>query len=354
MTSNLPTVGNALIEQQGVAIVKEIVMAQPPTGLGFLFRDLPALDYGIDAQIEVVSESDGQSQATGKIISVQIKSGSSYFQHYSNDRWAIYIPKRTVNYWRSHSVPVILLLVDVSNREVYWTHADSTEHKETNGAFKIEVSRFQRLNSAAIDELRDLAEHTSVEGRRLARLEADAPLIAAATRGLPVVVDIAHWHNKSSGRMDYWIGVAGMSSTNTDDPNDMLAFSSGSVYGTRGDPISAAGVVAPWADAGPDDDFEEENRDSLYDEYLSECGTYDSEDKVYVDSVGRFDSWLDKRRTGDSQELLCYENNGEVSRYRLSLTPNELCRSYLSVRSFLKGPESESIPQWPPSPTTDA
>ena len=49
---------------------------------GWLFREQPVHDYGIDAQIEIV---DG-SGATGNLIAIQVKSGSSYFSESNHFR----------------------------------------------------------------------------------------------------------------------------------------------------------------------------------------------------------------------------------------------------------------------------
>jgi len=43
--------------------------------LGWLFRDQPTEDYGIDAHVEVV---DGDA-VTGRLLGFQIKSGESFF-----------------------------------------------------------------------------------------------------------------------------------------------------------------------------------------------------------------------------------------------------------------------------------
>jgi hypothetical protein len=348
MQPRLPRVGNARTEHHGLAILKGLVTASPPDGLGFLFRELPDLDYGIDGQIEIVETSGESAFVTGKLVSVQVKSGSSYFEHFDNGAWLNYISKTTVNYWRSHSIPVLFVLVDVDKGEAYWARGDSEDHTETEAAYRIRVSKHQRVDGRACDAIRELAEHTTEEGRRLARLEADLPLIAATERGKPVFVDLAQWQNKSSGRVDYWIGVSGSRQADADGPRDLISFSSGSAYGFGGDPLSAAQFITPWASPKVDDDHEETSRERLYDEYLIECGTYDNEDGAYVDSTGTFDSWIEKRRSPGADGVIAYYEDGEVSRYRLLLELNDLGEAYLRLRAFLKGTQSSSSPKWPP------
>ena len=45
------------------------------TEMGFIFREQPIRDYGIDAQIEIYDND----YATGNLIAAQIKTGLSYF-----------------------------------------------------------------------------------------------------------------------------------------------------------------------------------------------------------------------------------------------------------------------------------
>ena len=336
MNPKLPSVGHSQIEHEGLALLKQRVVA--PTsdgGLDFIFRELPAMDFGIDAQIEVVAGTMSNKVATGKFLSVQVKTGKSYFENDDGITWSVYIAKSTVNYWRAHSVPVILALVDLETKNIYWTRGDSVSHEETQNNYRIRVSKLSRLDSSARNELAELAEHTTEEGRRLARLESELPIIADLVKGNPVMMDIMHWHNKSSGRIDYWIGPPGDNPTR-DGPRDLVPVLSGTVIGTGGDVLAATRFVAPWADASRDEDFEEEAEQTLYDEYLAEHGTWDSEDHVYVDSTGTFETWMERRRQMQEENFpLAYEIDGEVTQYRVKLLPNDLARSYVTLREYL-------------------
>jgi hypothetical protein len=342
----LPSVGETPLEHRGLALVKElIVRPSPEGGLGWLFRDLPAIDFGIDAQIEMTElQVDQRLVATGRILSVQVKTGPSYFQNDDGDSWSVYIRKATVNYWRNHSVPVLLVLVDVEKECAFWVRGDAADHQETEKSFRIRVPKEQRLDSSAIEELARLAQHSTEEGRYLARLQADLPLMAAAVEGTSVVLDVMHWHNKSSGRMDFWLGVRS-DEVSLSPQAGLIPFSSGTLIGTSADPLDAASMVAPWADAGVDAEFEDAVAEDLYQEYLAECGTWDSEDQVYVDSRGDFDGWRARRREVGSG-LSPYYQDGEVSCYRLLLSPNGLATGYVTVQRFVSESTGTSLPKW--------
>jgi hypothetical protein len=62
----------ALTDREGVAIFQRIVSRD----LGWIFREQTVVDQGVDGQVEVAIEGHG----TGRLIAVQIKSGSSYFK----------------------------------------------------------------------------------------------------------------------------------------------------------------------------------------------------------------------------------------------------------------------------------
>lgn len=131
-----PQVGNSLTEKVGLSVVSEIVHKPAAEGgMGFLFRDLPTHDFGIDGQIEVVDEVNGRNEPTGRFVSVQVKSGPSFFRTSKNNGWIVPIRKSTVHYWRSHSVPVLLIIVDTENRKCFWTRADVDDYPETAASY---------------------------------------------------------------------------------------------------------------------------------------------------------------------------------------------------------------------------
>ncbi len=208
-TERLPRIGAGLTGDRGVAIVGEIVN-KPRTqgGLGCLFRPLPIADYGIDGQIEIVDLDDcGQEVASGKILSIQIKTGPSYFSNASDDAWSVYIPKSTFEYWLSHSVPVLLVLVDPSTSVCYWVRADDDEHEETKENYKVSIPKANILNADSFEDIQQIALYATETDRRLAILDAGLPLMKLINEGADVRAEVTVWVNKSSGRKDVTIGT---------------------------------------------------------------------------------------------------------------------------------------------------
>ncbi|MFD9587603.1 DUF4365 domain-containing protein [Streptomyces sp. NPDC059980] len=142
-----------LTDRFGVSLVSLQVVSE----LGWLFREQETSDVGIDAQLEVVrgaSMSPGTSgKSTGRLLAVQIKSGPSQFAGATDGGWWYPCDAAHVEYWTSHSLPVVVLLVDTGTHSVYWQHVNPTTLRSTGKHFKIFVPAEQRLDAANADAL---------------------------------------------------------------------------------------------------------------------------------------------------------------------------------------------------------
>ena len=87
--------------------------------MGLIFREISNSDTGVDGQVEVVDEN---SNATGRLMAVQIKSGSSYL-HDNGDNWKFCIDEAHKNYWRLFPIPVMLLVYNPTDENVYFVDA---------------------------------------------------------------------------------------------------------------------------------------------------------------------------------------------------------------------------------------
>lgn len=87
--------------------------------MGFIFRETSNSDTGVDGQIEEVDENNN---ATGRIMAVQIKSGSSYLNE-NGTNWTFYVDEAHKNYWRLFPIPVMLLVYNPNDKNVYFVDA---------------------------------------------------------------------------------------------------------------------------------------------------------------------------------------------------------------------------------------
>jgi hypothetical protein len=139
------------IGDAGVHIVGTIVNRD----LGWIFRDQPVADYGIDAHIEVV---DDRGQPTGRLLALQIKTGSSYARHkFSSENL------RHLSYWLEHSLPVLVVMVDEETENAYW-RVVSEPIERTESGWSIEVSQENVLSASAKQPLAALASERLREG----------------------------------------------------------------------------------------------------------------------------------------------------------------------------------------------
>ena len=100
-----------LIDEKGVLLLKTILPIER-----YIYREIGARDYGIDAILEVVE----QGNVTAKMISLQLKSSTNFS---AKDYIKVGIKRETCNYWFQHNLPVLLVLADVTSSCLYYTDA---------------------------------------------------------------------------------------------------------------------------------------------------------------------------------------------------------------------------------------
>lgn len=157
---------------------------------GWLFREQPISDQGIDAHIESVVRVPGKrgddELGTGRLVALQIKGGPSQFRRPSPNGWWFAFDERKASLWLGHALPVVVVLVDEESREIYWQRVSPSTVVSTGKRFKMEVPRDQTLKTAG-PALANLA--SGLEQLALARYEYSLlgvpPVVRAALRDRP-------------------------------------------------------------------------------------------------------------------------------------------------------------------------
>ncbi|MFI5527115.1 DUF4365 domain-containing protein [Kitasatospora sp. NPDC051853] len=126
--------------------------------LNWLCREQPISDIGVDAHLEVVTE-DGY--ATGRLLAVQIKSGSSFFSRPADGGWWFACDDEHVTYWLNHSLPVVVMLYEPASQTAYWQHVAEDHLVRTGKNFKMLIPATQVLNADARDALSSPARQDS-------------------------------------------------------------------------------------------------------------------------------------------------------------------------------------------------
>lgn len=190
---------SAQVGTLGVTYIKLAVEEE----LGWLFREQPTEDYGIDAHTEVVDGTD----VRGKLLALQIKSGVRHFREATPDGWWFRPRENHVAYWLGHSLPVEIILFHPSTKRCYWQLANrQTLEKASTGGWKVLVPKHQILDSTAANVLREAAQGDPYM-LRIRELRLAKPWMEMLLRGLRLVVEIEEWINKTDGRGLISLGI---------------------------------------------------------------------------------------------------------------------------------------------------
>jgi hypothetical protein len=121
-------------------------------GLGWVVRDQPTSDFGIDAHVEVIKDG----LATGKLIAVQVKCGSSWFRSPVAGGWRFNADAKHLNYWREHSLPVLVVLCRPDDNACFWASVSPSSTSRLPPGPTIIVpsgNRFDEASRTALTEL---------------------------------------------------------------------------------------------------------------------------------------------------------------------------------------------------------
>ena len=121
--------------------------------LGWIFREQPIEDYGIDAHVEVVESNT----ATGKLIALQIKSGKSWFKQKTPDGFVFYVNTEHLEYWQEHSLPVMVVLYDNEEEIAYWQAVNSSNVQKTNKGWKLIIPFEQQINIQSLKKIQEFS-----------------------------------------------------------------------------------------------------------------------------------------------------------------------------------------------------
>lgn len=301
-----------LIDRQGVYIVAEKIEGD----LGWIFREQPVEDYGVDAHTEV-REGDAP---TGKLMGIQIKTGPSYFGEPTEGGFVLRPEARHVSYWTRHALPMILVLVDPSTKNCYWQRLDQETLVSTGKGWKVTVPKENLLDKGAKDKL--LAVLAPNYPAALSQLQLAYPLMKLAEQKESFLLEAERWVNKSSGKTSarFLAGEYGKETVVQDWPFLILPGI---------DVIDFLQEAFPWASFELDDDFYDSQEEAQWE---SETGLWDYETDSYLLYSEDFQEWKEARGlTG----LRPYETT-EVAAFRFRVTLNELGKSYTVVENHLR------------------
>ncbi|MBN3898913.1 MAG: DUF4365 domain-containing protein [Nostoc sp. NOS(2021)] len=117
--------------------------------LGWIFREQPIEDYGIDAHVEIV-END---KATGKLIALQIKCGDSWFKETTENEIVFRGKAKHLEYWQQHSLPVLVILYNDQEGYAYWQVVNKNTVQKTVKDWKLLIPLEQKVDESSKTEI---------------------------------------------------------------------------------------------------------------------------------------------------------------------------------------------------------
>lgn len=141
-------------ERIGVNETERIVIKS----LGWVFREQLLVDVGIDAIIEIVKNGE----PTGKLIAVQIKSGSGNFYR-TEKNLSYYVSNIHYNYWLNLCIPIILVAHIPEDEKTYWQEITKNNLKKNKKKWKIEIPFKQEFNEKSENRLLRIASDKNDE-----------------------------------------------------------------------------------------------------------------------------------------------------------------------------------------------
>jgi hypothetical protein len=287
--------------------------------LGWIFREQPVADMGIDAHVELV---DGEP--SGRLLGLQIKSGGGNFAATADG--LIYRGSLThLDYWLGHALPVVLVAHLPETGETFWVHVTEAAVTRTPKAWKILIPTANRLDIHAREPLKTLFEG-SLQQQRWRRLALDAGLMRHIAAGGKVSVELEDWYNKSLNRSPITVFVE-------DAHGDVTVALEWFSMFTSHDMKWVAEAAFPWATARVDMEFYEENSD------------FDETEEDLLGRANDLDNDIPPYEPDPDVVYPYSDSAGEVAGYRLQLRLNDLGRAYLRVSDFLDAPAPDTLPR---------
>lgn len=301
--------------------------------LEWVFREQPTDDFGIDAQVEIVRDN----VATGRLLAFQIKGGDSFFKNDSGDGWWFRLKPAHYEYWKRHSLPVVVVLYNLRTQKCHWqlVTEDNVE-RGPQGGLKLLVPKANVLDESAIETLRN-ASDGSPYALRLRQLGLAKPWMELLGRGKRLIMDVEEWINKSSGRGTIALSIEGNDAA-WDKLSEWVV-----CLGLR--PYEEVlPTLFPWANLR----VHEETYDAVneYEQYQIDQSTWvpaDGATERFPWNRIPFDEWRSVLRPDHIRPFA--DGAGEVHFYCLELTLNELGRSFLVVDSFAESDSNFLTPR---------
>jgi hypothetical protein len=274
------------------------------------FRELPRPDRGVDAHIEACL--DGRPD--GRLLALQIKSGESRFRQPIPGGWRFYIDSAHIAYWRSYSMPVLLVLYNPRTDVAFWQVVNPDTTQSTGDGFAIDVPEsnvFDARCSRDLDAVAAAANETA-DGLRDRRIDADLSWIWMLDGGDRLFLEVEQNLLPADGRC-----VLRMIAQASDGDISVVRTWPWAFLAVQDFKVELLRLF-PWADKQVDEPW---YRERTVGHFTSEHGRWSIEDQSYEFDVD-FDDWYNER-FGSIIAPYATASDGRIALWRLELKLND-------------------------------
>jgi len=176
-----------ILGEQGAALVDERTHA-----MGFLFKRYGSPEAGIDGLIELRNPTTGH--VGGRLIAVQVKTRQDRpYTAETEDGFEYLCDLDDVAYWQQANLPVIIVLVHLSDNSLYWKPAPSRVSANDPDIRRLHISKaVERFDVRAADAIAQLAVDQAQPGVWLPpSRQPDAIFLNAVKVILPETIHVA-------------------------------------------------------------------------------------------------------------------------------------------------------------------
>lgn len=150
--SNFPKYNNQrAIGDKGLTLIKYIIEHD----FNWIFRENHLEDdFGIDGYIDIIGDDNS---VTGKTIAVQIKTGESFFKTETPTGWTFYGENKHLNYYSNLDIPILILIVNLDDKKVYWEEFSINKTSNTTKGWTILIPKWNKLDIELKNKFIDIA-----------------------------------------------------------------------------------------------------------------------------------------------------------------------------------------------------
>jgi hypothetical protein len=166
-----------IVGEQGFSIVKERIHA-----MGYLFTPYGPVEAGIDGIVEI--RDGGSGQVSGKMVAVQVKTTESGTYTAETDQGFEYLLRpEDFQYWQRANLPVIIAIVRLSDRSVYWKAVPKQGNPSDPASRKLRIDKSADvLSSRAREAIAEVAVDQAAPGSWIPASRQTEPLLFNGVR----------------------------------------------------------------------------------------------------------------------------------------------------------------------------